>query len=225
MWPFTNSKNDKDVIKAALKKAKSSGKPAPIEGKKNHFMLKNGVEAVKEPNGRYKFLKNHNKDMKKYMANLRAKAVKARSAKAVNKADKKAAALKKCVDECKKQLGGHGGHKNFGKELNTKYLEALVKKAQKEIIKNHPYADLECPTNIRKARRMANKMARDDFARKNEKMAYRKTGKDREAIRKNDALLTEGDVHNFDDGTRSSVPQYKYKVNKPKRNMDKPKTN
>ena len=220
MWPFTSSDKN-DVIKNALKKAKKSGKPEPIEGKDNHFMWKNGIEAVKQPNGRYKILKNHNKDIKAAMAKLRAKASAARKAKATGRKESKAKAaekvLKACVEDCKKQYGGDGSHKNFGKALNTRYLQALVKKAHKVILEEHPNADLECPTNIRRARRMANKMAKDDFAKKHSSVVSRKSSKVRAEIRKNDKLLTEGDVEGFDDGSRKTVPQFKKKVNKPKR--------
>ena len=96
MWPFT-SQDKNDVIKNALKKAKKSGKPEPIEGKDNHFMWKNGIEAVKQPNGRYKILKNHNKDIKGAMAKLRAKASAARKAKATGRKESKAKAAEKVL--------------------------------------------------------------------------------------------------------------------------------
>ena len=222
MWPFTSNTDDnKKNIKNAWNKAKKSGKPAPIKDMKNQFMWKNGVQAEKLPNGRFKIVKNHNKDMKKVMADLRAKAALARKAKADGRKVSRQEAAKKvfeaCLDDCKKQYGGDGSHKNFGKSLNDRILHAYVKKAHKMILADHPHADLECPTNIRKARRMANKMVKDDFAKKNASKISRRTSKERAAIRKDDKLLTEGDVEGFDDGTRKTVPQFKKKVNKPKR--------
>ena len=224
LFPKDDSKINKN-IQDALKKAKKTGESQPIKGKKNHWMWKNGVEAEKQPNGRYKIVKNHNKDMSKVMADLREKAALARKAKAEGKKNSKEAAAKKvleaCMDDCKKlhkeHVGGDGNHKNFGKQLNTRILEAYVRKVQKMILADHPHADLECPTNIRKARRMANKMVKDDFNKKNSKLISRRTGKERAAIRENDELLTEGDVEGFDDGKRKTVPQFKKKVNKPKR--------
>ena len=71
LFPKDDSKINKN-IQDALKKAKKTGESQPIKGKKS-LDVENGVEAEKQPNGRYKIVKNHNKDMSKVMADLREK--------------------------------------------------------------------------------------------------------------------------------------------------------